>query len=52
MAKEGDIPWASNNNYLIWRLLDHMQKPENYKTLFGKKPGQVCFEKLSLMTPS
>jgi hypothetical protein len=32
-----DIPWTEDNNLLIWSLLNEIEKPANYKVLFGKK---------------
>ena len=32
-----DILWTEDNNRLIWSLLTEIEKPANYKVLFGKK---------------
>jgi hypothetical protein len=32
-----EIPWAEDDNRLTWSLLTEIEKPANYKVLFGKK---------------
>ena len=36
-AKIPDIPWTEHDNRLTWLLLTEIEKPVNYKVLFGKK---------------
>ena len=33
----GLIPWGANSSFLIYQLLCEVEKPENFKVLFGKK---------------
>ena len=32
-----EIDWANNNYELVFGLLDQLERPENFKVLFGKK---------------
>ncbi|KAF9781530.1 hypothetical protein BJ322DRAFT_1022944 [Thelephora terrestris] len=37
-----DIDWAKNKHELVFALLDQLERPENFKVLFGKKdPSEV-----------
>lgn len=36
-VKIPDIPWAEDDYKLISAFLTELEKPENYKVLFGKK---------------
>jgi hypothetical protein len=41
-AKIPDISWGENNHHLVWLLLGELEKPANYKVLFGKRnPHEV-----------
>jgi hypothetical protein len=33
----GPITWGANSSFLIHQLLCEVEKPENFKVLFGKK---------------
>jgi hypothetical protein len=33
----GSITWGANSSFLIYQLLCEVEKPENFKVLFGKK---------------
>ena len=38
------LPWASDNNAAIWRLVSALEEPDNCRKLFGKSPSEVkCF---------
>jgi hypothetical protein len=32
-----DIPWAEDDDNLVWAFITELEKDENYKVLFGKK---------------
>ncbi|KAL0057769.1 hypothetical protein AAF712_015573, partial [Marasmius tenuissimus] len=32
--------WSRNDSAKTWLLIDLMEKPENFKVLFGTKPGE------------
>ncbi|KAF9787449.1 hypothetical protein BJ322DRAFT_723306 [Thelephora terrestris] len=34
------LPWASNNNAAVWRLVSALEEPENRRKLFGKSPSE------------
>ena len=37
------IQWANDNSKLIWSLLTEIEKPENFRVLFGKRnKSEVC----------
>jgi len=44
------IPWAENDAALTWSLIGELEKPENFKVLFGKRDNsEVCNSGLSLL---
>ena len=37
-----EINWSADKSSAIWALLEHIEKPENYRVLYGKKTvGEV-----------
>lgn len=36
------ISWATNNNTLIWELINEIENTQNFKTLYGTQKGEVC----------
>ena len=41
-AQLPSIPWAANNNALVWRLIGLVEEPNNRKILIGKGKNEVC----------
>jgi hypothetical protein len=37
----GTMPWGAKDSSLSWELLTQVEKPENFKVIFGKKKGKV-----------
>lgn len=37
------LPWASDNNAAVWKLVALLEEPENRRKLFGKDPSEVGF---------
>lgn len=35
------LPWASDNNAAVWKLVSALEDPENRRKLFGKSPTEV-----------
>ena len=35
------LPWASDNNAAVWKLVSALEEPENRRKLFGKNPSEV-----------
>lgn len=35
-----NIPWAEDDDKLVWSFITELKKDENYKILFGKKRCQ------------
>ena len=35
------LPWASDDNATVWKLVSLLEEPENCRKLFGKSPSEV-----------
>jgi hypothetical protein len=35
------LPWASDENAAVWKLVSLLEEPENRRKLFGKEPSEV-----------
>jgi len=45
------IHWTKNDAALTWSLIGELEKPENFKVLFGKQDNsEVCNSGLSLLS--
>ncbi|KAI0732125.1 hypothetical protein C8Q72DRAFT_774919 [Fomitopsis betulina] len=38
-----DIDWKANNGALLWQLIGELEKPENFRVLFGKRDKNEVF---------
>lgn len=36
-----NLPWTSDNNAAIWKLVSLLEEPETRRKLFGKNPSEV-----------
>jgi hypothetical protein len=37
------LPWASDDNAAVWKLVSLLEEPENRRKLFGKDPSEVKY---------
>lgn len=35
------LPWGSDSNAAVWKLVSLLEDPENRRKLFGKDPSEV-----------
>ena len=41
-----DIDWKANNGALLWQLIGELEKPENFRVLFGKRDKNEVYTSL------
>lgn len=46
-----EIDWANNNYELVFTLLDQLERPENFKVLFGKKDSSEVPNSRACLAP-
>ena len=37
------LPWVSDDNAAVWKLVSLLEEPEKRRKLFGKDPSEVNF---------